>query len=234
MALALLLLGLVGAALGLEDATSLVQAGLQSRRKGGVGFNCTTFPELCQEPFNCQSFSLASAISWGFTGVGRTQVQTWCGAPHYHRYAGRCLGQDRDLVAAGKMQAEMTEAGHFGPNTMELDGSYCFVEGLCVDKEMTPDSTLADAEAACDRKYGAKRWRSYGSLGFSGKDRIDGSQTPSSGGFTHPSQTTPYLIAACAMGNYHCDIVMCKETYCKKRHYVEKYGHLLKDFGWVQ
>ena len=46
-------------------------------------------------------------------------------------------------------------------------------------------------------------------------------------GFKDQHLTQNFLKAACAMGNYHCDVMYCKETYCKKEYYVERYKHLL-------
>ena len=34
-----------------------------------------------------------------------------------------------------------------------------------------------------------------------------------------------YAMTACAMGNFHCDVVFCRETYCKK----EQYQHIFEE-----
>lgn len=35
---------------------------------------------------------------------------------------------------------------------------------------------------------------------------------------------------ACAMGNFHCDVLYCRETHCKKPINKQRYGHLAPKF----
>mmetsp|Transcript_9213 Transcript_9213/g.25762 ORF Transcript_9213/g.25762 Transcript_9213/m.25762 type:complete len:255 (-) Transcript_9213:64-828(-) len=233
----------VGDELGLvqRDARVHGDAGRKGLRELGElaahsrNFNCTAFPELCEAPFNCQTFQ-GFERDWVLKGVRDASPRTWCTAPQYHGYVDRCLGKNRDLVSAAKFQFGRTLAGDHGPYCAEMDGSYCFIEGHCVNDEVTNQTTLEEASQMCDRRYGRERWAAWGAYWFPHADRIASVQVAEFGkhGFSSRSQTTPFLIAACAMGNFHCDIMYCKETYCKMPYFVDKYGHFLKKFGWVK
>merc|ERR1719282_624063 len=93
----------------------------------------------------------------------------------------------------------------------------------------------------CDERYGRELWGSIDTsrtpdsikMRSVAKQILSGEST-SSTGFAGQEDTTPFLVAACKMGNYHCDVVYCKETYCKDKDMVKKYGHWLEDLGWSE
>jgi len=210
---------------------SLVQR-LQEQGK----FDCHAYPALCQAPFNCHEVNPVDTQQWMMKGAahkGRPNYKLWCAVPHYEAYASRCAVGDLD--GAGKIQFHLTTAGHFGPLTKEMDGSYCFIDGHCANGEVTNDTTVQDAIEMCDARFGRQAWAAWGSESMPQEDHLDYSvPTDMTKGYQNPEQTRPSLLAACAMGNYHCDVRYCLETYCKEEYYVKKYGHLLKKFGWVQ
>merc|ERR1740129_542360 len=107
----------------------------------------------------------------------------------------------------------------------ELDASYCFIEGLCSDTEVTHDATPTDAEALCDKRY--PDWRS---LGYAEVQALGANASALSlaEGFLDAAPSRTFGRLACAMGNYHCDVMYCKDTYCKMPHYTAKYGHWLQ------
>mmetsp|Transcript_47243 Transcript_47243/g.119014 ORF Transcript_47243/g.119014 Transcript_47243/m.119014 type:complete len:127 (-) Transcript_47243:36-416(-) len=112
----------------------------------------------------------------------------------------------------------------------QLDGSYCFIEGHCTNMNVTYDTTVEEAEAACDAKYGHENWTSVTFTSILSDPTGLGAAVIS--GFRTREQSKPFGMLACAMGNFHCDVMYCRDTFCKKREYVEKYGHFLKEYGY--
>jgi len=221
--------------------------GLELRGRAGVlsdlthekttgGFNCTATPGMCQPPFNCETFSATRAVAGhlavGIAHNGHANPRSWCSSAKYAPYAELCLGPQRDLVKAGKLQYKNTLEGKYGKYTAELDGSYCFIEGHCTNEAVTNSTTLEEAEVQCDKRYGHLRWAAYPSPLSGGAGAVPPVKDEGANGFTSKKQTEPFLLMACAMGNYHCDVVYCKETYCKNEYYVNKYSHFLKKNGY--
>eukprot|EP00415_Alexandrium_ostenfeldii_P003919 UN3919 len=171
----------------------------------------------------------------GWAWDGTPNVQSWCSSPQYYEFITRCSAGK--LVEAGQLQYELTKDGMFGGLTRESDGSYCFIEGHCVNDAVNESTTVEDTVHLCDERFGRKAWAQFGRMsappqdvpGWASEEAVDPRN-----GFTGQSQTRPFLLAACAMGNFHCDVMMCKETYCKIPYYVKKYGHFLKDNGWTK
>uniref|UniRef100_A0A7S4QRW5 Uncharacterized protein n=1 Tax=Alexandrium monilatum TaxID=311494 RepID=A0A7S4QRW5_9DINO len=241
----LCLAGLVTSSAALDDPSGLLQSTVHqsvhvSQAPSAKGpesrpvFDCQKHPGLCKEPFNCQDYTGDEWHAWKATGVERVQLKTWCAAAQYETFITTCLAK-KDPVSAAKLQFELTAGGAFGNDVAEYDGSYCFLEGHCVNSEVNENTTMEDAEAMCDRKLG-QSWRRYASDNLPAEDRIGGVPLPPDGrnGFTNRGQVRPFVIMACAMGNLHCDINYCKETYCQMPYYKDKYGHLLKEHGWVK
>jgi len=197
-------------------------------------FDCTAYPELCKAPFNCDQplpptetfLDIAQGI--GSRGVN---LRSWCLSPSYAPYVSQCIGAG-DLDGAAKTQFEMTTAGAFGEFTNELDGSYCFIEGHCTNTAVTNATTLEEATRMCDERYGHGAWAHAGSLPETLATAT--ATLDEKNGFASSDQTRHFVLLACAMGNYHCDVRYCHETYCKDEYYIRKYGHFLKDNGWVQ
>eukprot|EP00413_Alexandrium_margalefii_P002387 CAMPEP_0204523100 /NCGR_PEP_ID=MMETSP0661-20131031/6666_1 /ASSEMBLY_ACC=CAM_ASM_000606 /TAXON_ID=109239 /ORGANISM="Alexandrium margalefi, Strain AMGDE01CS-322" /LENGTH=227 /DNA_ID=CAMNT_0051528797 /DNA_START=199 /DNA_END=882 /DNA_ORIENTATION=- len=199
---------------------------------------CAAWPGFCKPPFNCQSKTPLLDRKWQTEGVaadGKPNFLFWCPDPRYAAYMTRCAAGH--LVEAGLLQFALTEAGMFGGLTRENDGSYCFLEGHCVNTEVTENTTLEEAVKMCDDRFGRKAWAQYGKVGAPPED-LTGygleEQTDPRNGFTSRKQTRPFVLAACAMGNFHCDVIYCRETYCKNPYYIDKYGHFLKDLGWIK
>jgi len=192
-------------------------------------FDCAATPSMCKEPFNCQS---ATTSMWDESSLKAADPTSWCEAPQYANYATACLA-DKDLVKAARIQFDATVKGDFGPCTAELDGSYCFIEGHCTNKAVTNSTTLKEADDQCDKRYG-QEWRKPDSILSAFLEGTSSSLGDASGcsGFTSKSNTKPFLMAACAMGNYHCDVMYCKETYCKDKHYKDRYSHFLEENGY--
>jgi len=193
-------------------------------------FDCKASPRLCEAPFFCDSFTpmeLAKIPIEGLAPDGKPNLRLWCIAPMYQNYMATCLA-DKDLVKAAKVQFEWSLNQHNGVD--EADGSYCFIEGHCSNTAVTNETTLEESVQMCDDRYGRTGWAAMGRADQAPKMlEMLAHPVPLDlhGGFHDAKTTTVFLKAACAMGNYHCDVVYCKETYCKNPHYVQRYGHLL-------
>lgn len=216
-------------------------AGILNQTVQDDGFDCDKYHHFCQEPFNCQPgaahlFDTLSIAAGAWTqGLAHDGVNlhSWCAVPDYQDFVHQCL-VEKDLVKAGHTQFEKTKSGEFGEFVYLMDGSYCFIEGHCLNTAVTENTTLAEASKMCDDRYGHERWTSFGSSGS--KDTVDFIKNRTgadfSNGMSGKEHTTGFLLAACAMGNYHCDVMYCKETYCKQEDLKEKYSHFLYDYGW--
>jgi len=205
-------------------------------KPGEFSFDCNAHPKLCQAPFNCQTFSseeYVAQLARGLAPEGHGNLRSWCTQPTYEDYIDMCIVK-KDLVKAGHIQYEwsLKEANTSGPlhGVDEMDASYCFMEGHCSNAAVTNETTLEEADRMCDGRFG-DAWHVFGSaemMTFAPFDALAlAALLPRGSGFHDPRITTFFLKAACAMGNYHCDVMYCKETYCKTQHYIEKYGHLL-------
>eukprot|EP00416_Gambierdiscus_australes_P015127 CAMPEP_0171058920 /NCGR_PEP_ID=MMETSP0766_2-20121228/2837_1 /TAXON_ID=439317 /ORGANISM="Gambierdiscus australes, Strain CAWD 149" /LENGTH=255 /DNA_ID=CAMNT_0011514279 /DNA_START=35 /DNA_END=802 /DNA_ORIENTATION=- len=192
-------------------------------------FNCSRWPTLCQAPFDCQTWTPEEKTQYSIRGLaseGHSNPRSWCMSPQYHEYAVECLVK-KDLVKAAHLQYKWSIDSHDGIE--ELDGSYCFIEGHCSNLAVTNATTLEEADAMCDERYNHDDWTKMLSISKMHlmPNLVDAQGASKTTGFHNPKLTQFYLMMACAMGNYHCDVMYCKETYCKMPYYVQKYGHLL-------
>jgi len=209
-----------------------------------TGFDCQKHPKLCQAPFNCQSWNMAEGVGYAFQGMaadGQPNLRTWCMAPQYDDYIHACI-VEKNLKKAGEIQFQWSLNQHSG--TDEMDGSYCFIEGHCTNTAVSDNTTLEEARQMCDDRYGRSGWSDFGKLtkmlAVIPSMFKPGAHDPKTG-FHSLEVTKVFLKAACAMGNYHCDVGYCRETYCKKPYYINKYqhlqpkapGHLIQQKDWL-
>jgi len=188
--------------------------------------NCTAHPSFCEAPFNCQSAQPVIPHAQ----AGHSNFGTWCRLPQYYPYLDACVVQ-RDLRKAAQIQYQWSLDQKNGVD--ELDGSYCFMEGHCSNTAVTENTTVEEAEAMCDKRYGHDGWAKWSPLQATpgilslvfGKLFGEDMASPTTG-FHDPAITRIFLKLACVLGNYHCDVMYCKETYCKNDYYIRKYKHL--------
>jgi len=236
-----LFLALLPAGAAGEDITSLLQQSFRVRDRGTAEhlqpsgkFDCAAHPSLCKAPFNCQDLTPADEQAWDLHGwaANGTNWRIWCLMPHYDKYSSLCASGD--IHGAARAQYLATTAGKFGKYTMEMDGSYCFIGGLCANTAVTNDTTLQEAEEMCDQRFGHEAWTTMNVQSSLSNHTAQNDLKDLRHGFHSPLQTRPFLLAACAMGNYHCDVRMCQVGYCQDEYYVKKYGHFLQEHGWVE
>lgn len=202
----------------LRAATSAQQA------KGAAAFNCTANPMMCQAPYNCQQpRSLQDNLP--FAVNGHPNVRSFCqhAGEYGHNLVEECMISGNYNKSAWS-QYERAMRKH----SNELDGSYCFIEGHCTNTEVTDNTTQADAERMCDARFGHEGWAgNYAAEYFPIMGAMKRGLMSKDHGFVDGQVTRMYLKMACSMGNYHCDVQMCKRTYCKMEYYRNKYGHLV-------
>lgn len=199
---------------------------MQAVRADGMtatGVNCTHVPYFCREPFNCHKVPTKATIA---TADGHADYSGWCdgNADHFARAAVSCAAGD--LSGYGRIihQAQLSiQVGpvSFGKTVEGLDAHYCFAFGHCDNKEVTTQTTLREAEAMCDRRFGHEHWTQISKANLSlGPDHI---KMGWHGMYFDETGETDFAEMACAMGNYHCDVIYCQQEYCSKQEFIDKY-----------
>eukprot|EP00411_Alexandrium_monilatum_P084549 CAMPEP_0175710406 /NCGR_PEP_ID=MMETSP0097-20121207/40066_1 /TAXON_ID=311494 /ORGANISM="Alexandrium monilatum, Strain CCMP3105" /LENGTH=305 /DNA_ID=CAMNT_0017017825 /DNA_START=44 /DNA_END=961 /DNA_ORIENTATION=+ len=204
---------------------------------------CYMYPGYCKAPFSCPEFARNEAHEkfneWIVNGLapgGIPDLHVWCYSEESYQYISRCA--TGDLIGAAKIRYLLTRAGYFGGLAHETDGSLCFLEGYCADTDVSENTTLGEAMQLCDERYGHEDWIHSGSLFSPAENAVGYAQEETwrdpRNGYANRSQTRPLGLAACARGCYHCDVMYCRENYCKDEYYIKKYGHFLKGATWVK
>lgn len=191
---------------------------------------CDEMWQYCTEPLNCDTDgpTAMEQMSWAFklsTPDNHANLKSWCwDASFASSVVEQCLIK-KDLTAS----AHATYRKQVDEGLGEIDGSYCFLAGHCLTKGVTNATTVGEAEGMCTRKFGSEsEWANFGmkdlNLGFwmqtGALDREEG--------ILDKTVAMAYVKLACAMGNYHCDVVYCQETFCKDPYYTAKYGRYLR------
>lgn len=162
---------------------------------------------------------------------GQPYYQTFC-IEGLHRdqgkYASACIAEHELKKAAG-LQRQWAEDN----NATEIHASMCFMEGHCTNTQVTEKTTAEEAIAMCDKRYSRAGWTAMFAPAVTGKMRL--MMGSKDGRFSQESGVTDQHISkymqkmACAQGTYHCDVMTCKQTYCKEEKFMSKYGYLQPD-----
>jgi len=177
------------------------------------GVDCTKFPHACKAPFNCHlPRETRDTVA---TRDGHVDWRTWCSSPNYVEAVSHC--REGDLRAYGRII-------HAAQNNISkyiefLDSHYCFAHGHCDNFNITPNTTLAEAETMCDERFGHERWTRMGNMQSNESDLL---LTPK----LHLSERAEmqFVLTACAMGNYHCDAIYCQQEFCDKPRWRRLWG----------
>lgn len=194
-------------------------------------FPCKQFPYMCTAPLNCHEVSLAEMFPLSIDG--HANLRTWCNpflSLFWESLAKECI-VNSNLEKSGNDLYDLQS--YF--MAQEVDASYCFLEGHCSNMEVNPNTTIEEAEKMCDKRFGHDGWTGNFFMSDipplvtrSFLDTI--SLIPPIEPFNgiHEQKFTRFFAKlACVMGNYHCDVQYCKQTYCQIKHYQRKYMHLL-------
>mmetsp|Transcript_25424 Transcript_25424/g.57775 ORF Transcript_25424/g.57775 Transcript_25424/m.57775 type:complete len:244 (-) Transcript_25424:7-738(-) len=181
-------------------------------------FNCTRFPAACKEPFNCQKGPKYHGPNAPYaTEDEHADYRTWCDSPEsYIEPALQC--QQGNLREYGRLMHQTQKSA--SPVVELVDAHYCFQHGHCDNDDIGPNTTLAEAEAICDEKFGHNRWTQLENLAVSGFDI----RLSMKGLYLSHAAEESFAMMACAMGNYHCDAIYCKQEYCSKSEWRVRYG----------
>jgi len=191
--------------------------------------NCKEYPVLCSEKLRCDKDVPSADITPRIaTPDGHANPRAWCYKWTWHHLGSmlqECLA-NRDITSS----AQELFSKHKRIGQAELMGSYCFYEKHCSNNKVTTDTTIEQAEKLCDARYGHSKWTSFGvqNWGMQRWWQLSGKMNKTDGYHSRiPTQALGKMF--CAMGNYHCNVMYCKETFCKDPEYIKKYGHLLKE-----
>ena len=222
-----------------ETASSFLQHGQHLHRshrslRFGRGFSafpqdwwdpvaCALTPWMCTEPFDCINASgqLRSRQKYEGQIASSTgqDLHSWCYSdPSYWNTAVlQCLVK-KDLPAYAQTMYQYAIQRH---PVDEIDASYCFYMGHCQNDQVTFNTTLPEAQVMCDERYPEPNgWRSKGF-----PPELDHEFTA--------ADAKAYAQAACAMGNFHCDVIYCRETYCQIEHYQKMFQELASKWSGI-
>mmetsp|Transcript_108293 Transcript_108293/g.263218 ORF Transcript_108293/g.263218 Transcript_108293/m.263218 type:complete len:307 (+) Transcript_108293:1-921(+) len=199
-------------------------------------FDCERHPTFCKEPFNCNTLVTREAMRWLEEGIGSNgpSPSAMCNYPAHELYIEECL-VNRNLLKAAHVQYFMVRQELKEEGDYESDASLCFLEGLCAEDSITENSTMEDSVAVCDRRYGRREWASFGSKNAGGTYSLGAvaGEVAYSEGLSSRWQSIPFALSSCATGTFHCDVMLCKETYCKDPHAISRYAAKMDEIGWV-
>lgn len=199
-------------------------------------YDCDATPALCSAPFHCDKPGAGRPAAGEPIAIGRhANWRAVCGLP-YETAMVQCAAGNLSGYA-DLMQRTQLKAGIMGRAVVDVDAQYCFLVGHCDNRRTNATTTLAEGEAMCNERYG-RRWNGPPWHRFSMLDVVKGvALSPLSGGMNmgfsvksplhvnlNDKLAHTFAKLACAMGNYHCDAVYCKEKYCSDPYYRSKYA----------
>jgi len=206
---------------------------LSSGASQPAAINCTEYPMFCDPKVNCASNPMSSDEIAQLNGrlatpSGHANLRTWCLAyPHYGRALKTCI-LDNDKVG----YADATFADQQAAGLDTADAMYCYVEGHCNDTRITDETTVSQAEEACDEKYGHEAWTQVGWHSVMEivheapelyKEQMEalaeGRTTMAAVLQIIRNKSRTFGLTACAMGNYQCDVINCRRNYCGNDRY---------------
>ncbi|CAE7242358.1 unnamed protein product [Symbiodinium necroappetens] len=200
---------------------------------------CSEYPWLCGDKIDCRN-SAGEAPSteevmqeklrlWHqvVETPGQPNERSWCFANpiYWDLVVKECVAKG-DLKTSAQVQFRYSVLNH---PLDELDASYCFLWGHCQNEEVTSRTTREEAIEMCNQIFPEPN--SWQSVGFSAAPTnismvVSPRHVDSYTHFNTSDQVESFVKLACAQGNYHCDVVYCKETYCQTEYYRQKYQHL--------
>lgn len=202
--------------------------------QSSLPFPCQKFPYMCKAPLNCHEVSQRDLLP--LAQNGHANVRSWCNLILFAFW--ESIG--KECIANHDLTKNSLELFNVQSHLMlqELDASYCFFEGHCSNRWANPNTTIEEAEQMCDHRFGHDGWTSNFFMSDLKPLVI---KTLLDTIFFHPLTAPLELIngiheqkltrffakLACVMGNFHCDVQYCKQTYCSMKHYQDKYKHLL-------
>mmetsp|Transcript_71334 Transcript_71334/g.162047 ORF Transcript_71334/g.162047 Transcript_71334/m.162047 type:complete len:325 (-) Transcript_71334:92-1066(-) len=208
-------------------------------------FDCSKFPDYCRGPFNCHLPKVNTTDKGRgiATMDGHPNYQRWCKMfPRYSKPMTACVARDYQKYAR-LMESEHEEMGkaRLKPHMLHVQSQLCFLAGHCNDTEVSESTTVADMERMCDNRWGHKSWTEYravaGPLAAAADSYQRGSLKlgpvllgESFEGFKDVSVdggvARSWAQLACGMGNYHCDVMYCKEKFCSDPDWKAKHAEL--------
>mmetsp|Transcript_122805 Transcript_122805/g.358421 ORF Transcript_122805/g.358421 Transcript_122805/m.358421 type:complete len:253 (-) Transcript_122805:12-770(-) len=184
-------------------------ASSSSTRAGARSSVCSIYPVACREPFSCgqpkeEKAERKRMYSQIALQDGHANLQAWCSSvfrTDYVEYVDQCLRGNMQASAdiVYDMQRKLSPDG----SLLKADAEYCVAAGHCENTDVSENTTLTDAELMCDRKYTRSAWTTLGI-----QDLVSAPRTMT------PETAPVWGQLACAMGNFHCDVMYCRLKHC--------------------
>lgn len=196
----------------------------------GSHIDCQSQPYMCEEPFNCDKEPPEHELqrSQIATLDGHADFSAWCDSP-YMAAAKEC--SSRNMTEYGRIMHQIQVKLSMGGRGIEsMDAHYCFSFGHCDNHEVTESTTLQEAEAMCDRRFGHHEWafltfdEAMKNLAFFPDGDLHlGSDMNM---YLGPRAEYSFAQMSCAMGSFHCDVMYCQQEYCNQPEFKDKYDRL--------
>jgi len=194
---------------------SLIQDG-SAAEAARAAIDCNAHPLACREPLNCHLPMKEKAPGKPLaTRDGHADFSTWCDNANYIDGATACYYGKLNMYGTLMYQAQLRQS----KTILGIDAHYCFAYGHCDNEAITPNTTLKEAEAMCDDVFG-DTWKKTDGQGLVTPFDV---RLSKKGVFLSKGAEKRFATMACAMGNYHCDAIYCKQEYCGKEEWRARY-----------
>jgi len=192
--------------------------------------DCNATPEVCHDGlFECQDWNFMEFdlrdITAPSSGSGARARSSRRGHPNPHSMctASYLPAWYQCLKGDPVKGAHMTYEIQGDDKIRTIDASYCFAAGHCNNTKVNNGTKLNQAEEMCDAIYGHEAWVGFGFAHILGAKATD------------VGRTNKWAQLACAMGNWHCDVMYCQEMYCHNplwRPANLQYSHWMPSTHW--
>jgi len=186
--------------------------------------NCTEKPMFCNPMINCHADPLNAASTEVLekrlaSEDGHINYRGWCMVyPQYATSLQRCV-IERDPAAYARDTIKEQE----GLNLLYADAVYCYASGHCKRSAPKLNTTPSEMEGLCNASYGHERWANIGYSELRGvfnmaydmtKKYFENKTSWEDIRQVATKQADAAAMAACAMGNFHCDAIYCHTHFC--------------------
>jgi len=207
-----------------SDSTAASNATALGQVHQAPAVNCTEKPQFCNPMINCGAEPLTAASKVVLekrlaSEDGHINYRGWCMVyPQYATSLQRCV-IERNPAAYARDTIKEQE----GLNLLYADAVYCYASGHCKRAAPNLTTTPSEMEGLCDAAYGHERWANIGYSELRGvfnmaydmtKKYFENKTSWEDIRHVATKQADAAAMAACAMGNFHCDAIYCHTHFC--------------------
>lgn len=148
------------------------------------------------------------------TEQGHADPHAWCEIhPEYLPAASECV--KGNLTGFARLMHATKSAQKGSERLLKNDAQYCRLAGHCNNTEVQDGTTMLEAEAMCNRTLGFENWGSIDGWHYGIAESLVALSTRLPGGRLDAKLASGMAEVSCATGSYHCDVVYCRENFCK-------------------